>query len=65
MSRGRDRKTQSMDKHDKHNEYEHNVDLKALEKFKKPEYPRYDVVGYMKAKGHNVKGVMTDGQADS
>ena len=58
MTHGRDRKTQSLDKHDKHEEYENDVDFKAIERFKRPAYPRYDVVGYMKAKGHDVKGEM-------
>ena len=43
-----------------------HVDPKARARFKAKAYeprglPRYDTIGYMKAKGHNTKGVMESG----
>lgn len=45
-------------------EHQH-VDPKARAKFKAKAFepmrlPRYDVIGYMKEKGHDVKGEMSD-----
>ena len=56
MSRGRDRKTQSMDKYDKHDEYEKVVDLKALERFKRPAYSSSFVTGGIKTREQDIKG---------
>ena len=46
------------------------VDPRAYAKFKAKAFepiqlPRYDVVGFMEAKGHDVKGEMSGGQEDS
>ena len=62
---GRSRKEQSMDRKDKHKDMTENVDMKALEKFKAKAYPHTDVIGYLKMKGHDVKGEMSVGQEDS
>lgn len=61
MSRHRrSRKEQSIDRKDKHNEYSKDVDMKALERFKAKAYPHTDVIGFLKAKGHDVKGEMSE-----
>ncbi|MBQ5674468.1 MAG: hypothetical protein IIV45_05180 [Lachnospiraceae bacterium] len=46
------------------------VDPKARAKFKAPAFepmhlPRYDVIGFLKEKGHDVGRVIDDGQKDS
>ena len=61
MTYGRDRKTQSLDKHDKHGEYENDVDMKARERFKRKAYPQTDVIRYLETKGVDVGRVIDDG----
>lgn len=54
-----------MDKYDKHDEYEKVVDLKALERFKRPAYSSSFVTGGIKTREQDIKGVIGDGQEDS
>lgn len=69
MRHRRSRKEQSIDKKNGHNDMVQNVnpDAKkwmehdAYKSWDKKPLPRYDVVGYMKAKGHDVKGEMSGG----
>lgn len=56
----RSRKEQGIDKKNGHNDMVQNVDIKALEKFKAKAYPHTDVIGFLKAKGHDVKGEMSE-----
>ena len=59
-----------MDRKDKHKDMTNNVspDAKkwmehdAYKTWDKKSVPRYDVVGYMKSKGHDVKGEMSGGR---
>lgn len=61
MSRHRrSRKEQGIDKKNGHNDMVQNVDMKALEKFKAKAYSHTDVIGFLKAKGHDVKGEMSE-----
>ena len=57
----RSRKEQGIDKKNGHNDMVQNVDMKVLEKFKAKAYSHTDVIGFLKAKGHNVKGEMSSG----
>jgi hypothetical protein len=62
---GRSRKEQNMDRKDKHKEYEQRVSSDASEWFKRPAYlPRHTVTSYLESKGHDVKGVIADGQSE-
>lgn len=66
---GRSRKEQNRDRKDKHQDMETHVrtdakkwlEHEAFKPWHKKPMPRYDVIGYLKAKGHDVKGDDADG----
>lgn len=70
---GRSRKEQNLDRKDKHEEFTERVDSKAkrwmehdaYKPWHKEELPRHTVTSYLESKGHNLKGVISDGQKDS
>ena len=59
---GRSRKEQRLDRKDKHDDFQQRVDSNADKWFKRKAYPHTDVIGYLKLKGHDVKGEMPDGR---